>query len=48
MTDEPETYAFETRCENCKKNVELTVPVGTRVSDYVATASCPHCGCELK
>ena len=43
-----ETYAYTTGCENCRQEVELSIPKGVLVSNYCKDAECPHCGCALQ
>lgn len=42
-----ETYTKEVNCYNCGENVELEIPKGTRIDDFVKVSDCPTCECNL-
>lgn len=45
MDEEQETYTYEWVCDNCGTNLEMEIPVGTTVREYLEKAKCEDCEC---
>ena len=45
--EEPATYEITFDCENCGSEIDLEIPFGTIIKDFVKTLKCEECGCDL-
>ena len=44
---EQEHYVKTVVCSNCKKSMQIKIPKGVTVDDYLkGKKTCPNCGCE--
>ena len=40
-------YKTKQRCSNCYNMVELTIPLGIRVKEFLKGKKCEICGCDM-
>lgn len=45
--EEEDTYEYNHECENCKNDIDLEIPLGIKVSDYLKDKVCEVCGCKI-
>lgn len=45
--EDVEYYDFTVSCDNCEAELELEIPKGTRVKDFLKQKKCTQCGCFL-
>ncbi len=42
-----ETYQYRINCVNCKTIIDLQIPKGNTIKEYLAKGvACPRCGCD--
>ncbi len=46
--DEENTYDMEIVCKNCKNEMDVNIPCGTRVEDFIKGKKCECCECILQ
>lgn len=45
--EEEDTYSINWECVNCQEDLELYIPCGTTVKDYVVNKKCEVCKCLM-